>query len=521
MGRSKFSTYTAPKSVGTKVITKSARLRKAPSNSLCISNRELAFSVLAMDGSETYSVVTFRVQPGLSSIFPLLSNTAKSFTRYKMKFCVDFVPSVGTDSEGTLFMAYNRNVNEPPPSSVQQFMTFAGATSANIWSQSSFPSNRGMIGHSEKMLFTRYTSLTENDDPLQYDMGNFHVGLSGINSNDFASGSVLGQLYITYEVHFYDQRVLSTIEANLFSYYKRYQDSPNVTLPENAEALIDNVFGGGDVIYEGSFAQPAPEAGSQGATGLTTGVTLIFPSAGFYIVQQTGLFSFSGAGPSGTTSIQMQPFGGTSLDVLGNSIVSSMDGARGAGVQIAPAIQTAAVWSNASFEAEAICIQIIRVLTSGTYLLGEEAVIGSGWISKGVGLDAYTISETTNEVQVYKEQNPASGDEIILLDVNIEITQIDAEVASYYAPTAWGSLSPSPLANSTPRTPTRHLHHSAVSALALGYHRRRPKASSSKIPRITHQAESDEPEAHTLVASPISQPSEYEKFLEWKKKTQL
>lgn len=420
----------APAAVGTYVKHRTPAVRQKSVNKMTISNRELIYTVNNMEGADQFAVTTFPVQPGLSSLFPLLSNQAKSFTRYKMKFCLEFVPSVGTQTAGSIFLAYDRNMNESPPTSVSQLMTYDGASNGNVWANLSFPANRKYITRSEKLLFTRYGGLQGTQDIKLYDLCNIFVALTGVTDDTI---TILGQVYCSYVCTFYDQRIEPIIEDNVFSFYptliREGEPEPIDTL---AKAQLNYAFGSGDVVYTPDVCYTD--------SGTTGGISLIFPSAGIYLVSQY-IDMIIGYGPSGgETNFQVPiPFNQTLGANGGPGSAAIVSQSYSIGFSANPdAITQPDVWRMSNS-------QVVQILQSGSYLVGTDVIVGGGFISQHV--DA-----SFNEVINYDNSTAASsGNTGAMADVNIFVSTIDAQLASYFDDATFGTSAPSPLARKTIR----------------------------------------------------------------------
>lgn len=461
--RSRYGHYVAPAAVGTRVITKTPALRRSPGNSFKVSNRENCFPVIAQQDSNIYSVVTFNVQPGLGAIFPLLSNTAKTFTRYKIKYCVDFVSNVGSSAPGTIFMAQDTNINENPPASVSQLMSYAGAVSSNVWSGSSFPSNRMMARANDKKLFTRYGSLGPDEDIKLYDTASIFVALSGLDlTTATPPGTVIGQLYINYECTFYDQRLETIIESNIFTYYSSVEDpalAAQTPISQIAETELGYVFGSGDIQYTGAvaFGPSVPP--------YVPGCSLVFPSQGFYLVLQQVSAEIDIPASAGAQShISPQPFGDTN--------VNQMIGYNGSGCLISDPIDIQGIFSpTGSSLVTGQCLQIVQVFEAGTYLLGDSEVVGNAWVSKTIGSVAATggLQNDTNETQIYANLNqgpPATT--IDFVNWTIEVTQVDPDVAEYFYPGFFDVPMAKTSGEVKVRSVAHHQRHAAIRGLRTG-----------------------------------------------------
>lgn len=453
----------APVALGTTMRTTKTRDTNATSN------RELVFSVNTQPSSDSYSVVAFAINPGLSSLFPILSRQAQCYTRYKMRFNLEFVSSVGTSAPGNIVMSINRNRSESAPSSLAKQMSMAGAVQSNIWSTACYPTNRSMVRPSEKMLYTRYGSILPGEDINLYDMCNVFVGLTGVDLNLFPPGTSIGQVYLTYQCKFYDQRVEDVIDDNAFTYYDQFDETLLVTdLPDNVEAELGYVLGQGDVVYTGKVGKgPGNILDPGNPTGphmnyaeQYPGVTLVFPTAGFYLIQQTAQVEItseftpaypiasSAAMPPNPSPFLLQGFGGTyTIDGSGNPQNNSiMDGGQGSGVIISTPIGQGGFprfhyGGNAS-DIVITTTQIIQVLSSGTYLVGDNQVVGNGWVSKFIGTTAYSETPyvygktSTNEVSIYDYSNGGNYT-AKFRNFYIEVTPCDVQTAAYFFPGTW------------------------------------------------------------------------------------
>lgn len=426
---------TAPVAVGTTMRTSKTR------DTNVAAQRELVFTVTSQQSSDSYSVVSFAVNPGLASLFPILSRQAQCYVRYKMRFCLEFVSSVGTAAIGNVVMSINRNRSEPPPSSLAKQMSMGGAVQSNIWSHAEFPTNKAMVRPSEKMLFTRYGSILPGEDINLYDMCNVFIGLTGIDLTAAPVGTALGQVYLTYQCKFYDQRVEDVIDDNAFVLYPYFDENLLTNQPDDVETALPYVLGQGDVQYSGTVDWGA--SGQPGFALAPKSVTLIFPSAGFYLVQQT--MNVSVVGGSVGTPLS-EPFGIQPLGATTDSPAQVMNGLTGAGCIVSNSIgQPAWTKDSSAGTVTASITQIVQVLASGTYLVGDNIIVGDAYISKAVGLAGYTgtASYNTNEVQIFNYENIATNAVATILNCYIEVTPCDQTTAAYFFPAVW--VSPSPL----------------------------------------------------------------------------
>ena len=135
------------------------------------------------------------------------------------------------------------------------------------------------------------------------------------------------------------------------------------------------------------------------------------------------------------------------MDAAGGGPAAIMSGNVGTSIVISPYMSIQGLPNSAVNSVSTQTIQIVQVLESGTYVSGNNTVVGNSWVSKGVGLTAYSgtgTSPDTNEVQIYNEANTTGPSTVTMFNVSIEVTSIDPGIASYYFPSLF-SATPGPL----------------------------------------------------------------------------
>jgi len=219
----------------------------------------------AVTGKTAFTVQnTFNLNPGLPETFPWLSDIATRFQEYVIKGAVfHYVPTSGTAVTGTnpalgsimLQTSYRANDNAPA-SKVEMLNEF--------WSSEGKPSEP--LAHpiecapQETVLQARYvrnTSIPTTESALFYDLGVTYLAVQGQLSDD----TVLGDLWLTYEVELRKPVMRSSVADNSQSTYITFTTKPDTG--------------------------PAYPYGQHGYDYNTTSHTLTFPegAAGVYLVE--------------------------------------------------------------------------------------------------------------------------------------------------------------------------------------------------------------------------------------------
>jgi hypothetical protein len=174
-------------------------------NGVILRHREYIGDVLA---STTFQNTTFNINPGLQGSFPYLSQVAAAFEMYKMRGLVYEFKSTSSDSVlssntssalGVVAMAtqYNSVANSFTSLLQLENHEFANASKPSCDFVHPVECKRSELALSE--MYVRTGNPPSNADLRLYDLGVLNVAVSGSQ----ASGGVLGQLWASYEVEFY------------------------------------------------------------------------------------------------------------------------------------------------------------------------------------------------------------------------------------------------------------------------------------------------------------------------------
>lgn len=173
-----------------------------------LSKREFVGSVVAPSNPAAFATQVYRVQPGLKgqgSLFPWLSSVAQSFQQYKLHGCILEFNSTSSDYSagmalGTVMMSTLYDANKDPLSSEIQVKdndyTTSNKPSCSFIHPLECKSQDSPT--SVKYVRTANTEAASVDDRLD-DVGIFQLSTVGLSA---PAGTVLGDLYITYDIEF-------------------------------------------------------------------------------------------------------------------------------------------------------------------------------------------------------------------------------------------------------------------------------------------------------------------------------
>lgn len=191
-------TVAAPAAVG--VVRRSTAIPQfsaGPSRAVVIRHRELIGDV---PGSVNFSVgCTYNIQPGDLSAFPWLALIATNFETYAFpKLVYEFKSMKGTGVNGVVWMGVDIDSSDDPPADKQTISAYSGSVSSNVWVpqlRMNYPS--GGMGKMPRK-YIRPGALVSGTDIKTYDSGKIYVATQGC-----ADASVIGELWVEYEVHLF------------------------------------------------------------------------------------------------------------------------------------------------------------------------------------------------------------------------------------------------------------------------------------------------------------------------------
>jgi hypothetical protein len=124
------TTTRAPAAKSFVVAKKPPQVRSVKGGTI-ISGQEFVRSVT---GTASFTAVAIDINPGLVATYPWLSTQSKGWEKYKFhKFEVMYIPNHGTDTSGSIFLAFDYDPEDPPPTTQNQMATFQTVTQQRVW----------------------------------------------------------------------------------------------------------------------------------------------------------------------------------------------------------------------------------------------------------------------------------------------------------------------------------------------------------------------------------------------------
>jgi hypothetical protein len=158
----------------------------------------------------SFSVTPFPLNPGLVQVFPFLAAIANNFEEYQFhglvfEFVTNTSPYSTVSNMGSIVMAAQYDAYNTPYVSKLQMEN-------SDYAVSSIPHRNMMYGfecanHVQPYYYVRSGTVSQ---PINLtDIGTFYVGVQ--NTTAFAEGSVLGELWITYDVELLRPRLVPSL----------------------------------------------------------------------------------------------------------------------------------------------------------------------------------------------------------------------------------------------------------------------------------------------------------------------
>lgn len=183
------------------------------SNGTVIQHREYIKDIIGT-GSVNFSLEAFSINPGLSSTFPWLSALASNYEQYEIRGMVFEYKSMSSDSTtgaasalGSIILATDYDSvdsNYPSKNFMEQSQyCTSGKPSSDIIHPIECAPNRTSI----PISYVRGAAQPVGTDIRLYDLGKFQIATSGIPALTAPVGSLLGELWVTYEIVLYKPQI--------------------------------------------------------------------------------------------------------------------------------------------------------------------------------------------------------------------------------------------------------------------------------------------------------------------------
>lgn len=165
--------------------------RMTRDGSILLTNEEY---IADLTGVNTFTPVSFAVNPGLVSTFPWLSNVANNYEFYTFQSLrFEFRTTVGTTNSGSVAMAMDYDAADVAPTTRAKMLSYDGAVSGPVFSPLTLECPKS---HMIKMAVQRYTrggAVPSGKDVKTYDLGNLYV-------STICATAAVGQLFVRYTV---------------------------------------------------------------------------------------------------------------------------------------------------------------------------------------------------------------------------------------------------------------------------------------------------------------------------------
>lgn len=171
-----------------------------------VSKREYVMRVVVPPTPSDFSVTSLAINPGLSGVFAWLSQVAANYDEYELRHLVfHYKPVISVASQsgamGSVVIACNYNAGAPKFESFREMVEYSGAMETRICDQAFFGIECDpKKGQSGDHMYVRTGAVPSDEDIKTYDTGLFQIATSDINATDYPAGTLLGHLYVEYDV---------------------------------------------------------------------------------------------------------------------------------------------------------------------------------------------------------------------------------------------------------------------------------------------------------------------------------
>nr|QKV51310.1 putative capsid protein [Crucivirus sp.] len=280
-------------------------------NGVIIRHREFIGNVL---GATVFTLQSFKIQPGLVSSFPWLSQVADAYQEWRPRGIIYEFKSLSSDaviatnssgSLGSVIMAtqYDSTLANFPDKRTMENSEYANSCKPSCSMLHPIECMKSQSVLSNLYLRAAGISLT-GKDPRFYDLGNFQIAVEGMASG--SAGQTIGELWVTFEVEMYKPELGLTGAGVLTDHFSTGVGTNTIT--------STNPFGNLDVF--------AP------ATGNTIGCVIRQAAGNFDTIQfpsniQSGIYLIAyfmnGTTPTVANSASIANGSSTNISTTGKS----------------------------------------------------------------------------------------------------------------------------------------------------------------------------------------------------------
>lgn len=211
--------------------------------------------------TSAFSKTTYSINPGLKETFPWLYPIAGCFTAYRMRGLVFEFKSLATEYSALPYIGYvamgtQYNSLDTPFTDKKSLENCEYSNSCKSSESMMHPIECAPNQVVLSELYTRTSATTPSkSDQRLYDMGEFTIATGGQ-----ASVGIIGELWATYEVEFYQSKAQSIGGALALADFFSSDNTCGVGAPMGVNPLVidpRNTLGGTTTIATGTYTFPA------------------------------------------------------------------------------------------------------------------------------------------------------------------------------------------------------------------------------------------------------------------------
>lgn len=244
-----------------------------------------------ISGSVAYAVQQLSINPGLATIFPWLSQMAGLFESYKFnQLAFEFKTSSATTAKGKVILSADYDAADPAPGSKQLQLQERTKLDCAAWAMARMNCDQADLWKFGVQRYIRAGALAANLDIKTYDVGSLNIGVQGM-----ADTTVVGELYVAYDVELITPNQASGL--------------PNPAL----EAAFKSSSATKADVYAGSA-----KTGGLAVTGVNS--TLTFAQTGKFMVSQFVIGSALATPVKTASTATIQSFNNPTVNAAGTQL---------------------------------------------------------------------------------------------------------------------------------------------------------------------------------------------------------
>lgn len=168
-----------------------------------IAHREYITDILTSSTPGAFNLQSFKINPGVSSTFPWLSEIASSYEEYEMLGCVFEFKSTSSDALNSTntalgYVLQGTNYNAAAPNFGNKLAMLNTQYSTDCKPSQSCLHPIECDPHYNPMMsqYVRSGAVPVGEDPKTYDLGNYQIATGGMQ----AASVVIGELWVSYQI---------------------------------------------------------------------------------------------------------------------------------------------------------------------------------------------------------------------------------------------------------------------------------------------------------------------------------